>query len=520
MARSFIRQSTQIRQSDTFDDTLSPGSALESAASSLESDLNGIRSQIRRIFHADSGGDWFSDVATVNGQKRGLDSLAADLNDLENKKVLFRSQLLTDVTVPGGQNYVVLVQANSETPTEAAAIGAGTANGVVTASLAGAVGSHSLNEVSGDTAINPKNLIIVRDAVTGEPIVSPPETGKNVYGLLQAASGVADGDLFDDATKQVQISFVVENSAGTDLVACPTADIAGKTLNYSYVRRLNFDSLPEQVFLSGLFTDQTATTADVTLNNAIDNQIGSVTQGQNIEIRISDTFHWKFQDPSGARDILRVSPASGGDVVQLNLDTLDINNVNAVDVAEGLTVDTSGTALSFGVTAGEISSAGALTLKSNAASNLVLSADNEIVLVDTNKSGSTFSSNLLLSDTSTEWNDFETQFGEVSLLRAIVKAKIDKSFDKAVAVVSAATIAADTNVTGAGGSPNIDAQLIDYSGKTFVSDVNVFVNGVLLRNGADATANHDVYPGSTPANGDLKFEFLLKLGDVITMEVF
>ena len=55
----------------------------------------------------------------------------------------------------------------------------------------------------------------------------------------------------------------------------------------------------------------------------------------------------------------------------------------------------------------------------------------------------------------------------------------------------------------------------------FVDDVDVFLNGVLLRNGADSSANHDVYPGDTPADGDLKFEFIVKgtggNPDVITM---
>jgi hypothetical protein len=45
-----------------------------------------------------------------------------------------------------------------------------------------------------------------------------------------------------------------------------------------------------------------------------------------------------------------------------------------------------------------------------------------------------------------------------------------------------------------------------------------------MRNGANSAANHDVYPGTSPANGDLKFEFALKgtgsHPDVITMTIF
>jgi len=73
-----------------------------------------------------------------------------------------------------------------------------------------------------------------------------------------------------------------------------------------------------------------------------------------------------------------------------------------------------------------------------------------------------------------------------------------------------ADVAADTDVanTTAG---NLDVDLPDYSGVgTFVDDCDVYLNGELLRNGADAAANHDVYPGTTPAVGMLKFEFALK----------
>ena len=55
---------------------------------------------------------------------------------------------------------------------------------------------------------------------------------------------------------------------------------------------------------------------------------------------------------------------------------------------------------------------------------------------------------------------------------------------------------------------------------TFVTDVDVYFNGMLLWPAAGAT--EDVYPGDTPANGDLKFTFTVKDGggvnpDVITM---
>jgi hypothetical protein len=51
-----IKQSTQINKSTTYDDTLASGVTLESAAASLEDDLNAIRSQLEKIIGT---GNWY-----------------------------------------------------------------------------------------------------------------------------------------------------------------------------------------------------------------------------------------------------------------------------------------------------------------------------------------------------------------------------------------------------------------------------------------------------------------------------
>jgi len=516
--RTFLRQDTQIRQSDVYDDARAAGSTMESAPANIEDDLNNLRSQLKRVFFADAAGDWFSDVPTVNTKKRGLSQLSADLDDVEEKPVLFRTQILTDISIPAGQNFVVLSVAGAEAPTEAAAVSAGQEGAVVAVLGTGALGAHALDEVAGANPLGPKNLLVIRDATTGQPIQS---SGKDVFGLLQAEDGVLDGDAFDDTSKRVQISFVRENAGGSDLEAVPATDIGGKSINYAYVRRIRFDAIPEEAFLSGSFVDATAV-VDVTLDNAIANQPGAASQGRDIDWNIVDGFELAFTADSGARDLLRLAPTAGGDTVELNLDTLDINNVNPVDLAEGLTVDSAGTPINVGVTAGQIDSGAGLTVRSGGAGDLRLIAAAGLLLEDVNKAGSTFAGPLQLSASAQQWSDYESEYGEVSLLEAIIRAKTDRAHDKAVAVVTT-NIPADTNVTGAGASPNLDAQLLDYSGKAFVGEVNIYLNGTLLRAGADALADHDVYPGDNPATGDLKFEFNLKGGgkpDVITMEVF
>lgn len=517
--RTFLRQDTQLRNSDIYDDARAPGSTMESASASLEDDLNNLRSQVKRVFFADDAGDWFSDTPIINSKKRALSQLNSDLDDIEEKRLLFRVQVLADISVPAGQNFVVLSASGGETPTEIAAISAAQ-NGTVTVVLGvGAFGASALDEVAGINAISPKNLLAIRDTASGQPIQS---SGKDVFGLLQAENGMIDGDSFDDISKRVQISFVRENATGDDLEAVPTADIGGKAINYNYVRRIRFDDIPEEAFLTGSFIDATAA-VDVTLDNAIANQPGSASQNRNIDWDIADGFELAFTADAGARDLLRLAPTGGGDTVQLNLDTLDINNVNPLDLAEGLIVDSAGTPINLGVTAGQIDSAAALTLRSGGAGDLGLIAAAELFLEDVNKGGSSFAGSMKLSEAAQEWSDYETQFGEVSLLNAIVRAKTDRAHDKAVAVVTAASIPADTNATGGGPSPNLDAQLLDFSGKDFVTQVDVYLNGTLLRNGVDAFSDHDVYPGDDPATGDLKFEFKLKGGtkpDVLTMEVY
>lgn len=507
MSRTFIRQSTQIRQSLAYNDALAAGATLESAAANIEDDLNALRSQVRRV----SGETKWYDP--LNG--RSVRDLGLDLTDIENKKFLFRAQILTDITIPNSQNYVVLSVAGSEAPTEVAAVGAGSDNGALVALLAADVGVHSLAEIAGSSALQPKNLVVIRDAVTGDPILSG---GKQVYALIQAEAGVVSGDAFNDVDKQVQLSFVRENATGTDLEAIPAADIQNKTINYMYVLRVNLDAIPEQAFLTGVFVDQAAA-VDVTLNNAIDNQAGPATQQQDIAWRIDDTNFLRFQTSDGAVSLLSLEPSATGDTVQVNADNFDVNNVNAADFLNGARFDTGGTSISVGDVAGEISSVGVLNLASAATFNLTLDAGNELVLTDGYQSASTYAGLLRLSVATAEWSNYVTKFGQVSLLNAITQAA-NAARVKGWAEVTAANINPDTNCTGAGGSPNLSDVLPNYQGKDFLSQVNVFVNGTLVINGADSLTTNDCYPGADQSIGDLRFKMRLHSGDVITVEVF
>jgi hypothetical protein len=60
MPRTSPRQSTQIRQSDSYVDTLPGGESLETSAENLEDDLNAIRSRHRRFVGSDK---WYEDLS-------------------------------------------------------------------------------------------------------------------------------------------------------------------------------------------------------------------------------------------------------------------------------------------------------------------------------------------------------------------------------------------------------------------------------------------------------------------------
>ena len=79
----------------------------------------------------------------------------------------------------------------------------------------------------------------------------------------------------------------------------------------------------------------------------------------------------------------------------------------------------------------------------------------------------------------------------------------------------------DANVPGATEtwSPALDlsARTIDRNAPA-VPDTLVFLNGSLL-NGGNATTNNDVYLGTNPAQGDLRYDFPkgVRIGDTITV---
>jgi hypothetical protein len=527
MGRSIFRQETQIRKSDTYDDTVTPSLAnYETTPADIEDDLNSLRSAVNNILNRSGASfpsdNWYDDLTQPttleNGTIRGVDAINAALHLVEKKRVLRDVyDPGNDVTVTASQNWEVLALAELPTNTTAA-IGSVTTLGTVAAFHGGTFDTHALSEVSGTNALNPKNLCVITDATSGDPILSG---GRTIYALFQTESNTDGSTMTGTTPNRAQLSFVRPNATFDDLEACPVADIEGKTINYATRERVRLEDLTEQDFLKGAVVDvpagstptrqtvydnQGATPVDLTTNAILD------LEGAGLE--------WQIRDDLEAI-LFRIIEGSAGGTSKVAIeDDVDEFDVDAVvsDFLNGIKVDTgtAGTTIDIGVTAANaITSGGSLLVQSAAANDLRLLGAQEMFLDDGNQTGSSWAQTdgIKLSDTTAEWDNFETAFGEVSLLNAIVQAYNSSHRRRVFSVVTVASILANTDVSGPSDDNNLDTDLGDLSGGTFVDDYDVYLNGQLLRPGADAAANNDYYPGTSLANGQLKFEFVLKIND-------
>jgi hypothetical protein len=412
-------------------------------------------------------------------------------------------------TLTGGAGDVVVLTAPQLPSNTTVAIGAVTTRGTVAVQNT-TFGIHSLAELVGTTTIAPKNLVEIVDGQTRDEILS---SNRVVYALFQSESATDGSTLTGTTPNRAMLSFVRINATGDDLEIVPAAHIAGKTINYASIERKALEDLNEQDFLRGAMLDNLGSTT-VTRQVAYDNQGTTpvdLTTNATLDLEGAG-LTWAVRDDLQA-NLFRIIEGSAGGTSQVSIDSdVDTFNVDAVvnDFDAGIRVDTGGQRINVGETAGLIESTGANDLR-------ILGAA-ELYLDDGNQTGSTWAqtSGIKLSDTTTEWDDYETVFGgEVSLLRGIyLAATMGNRGTKTYADVTVTTTA-NNDVGGVGGGTNLSAQLPDMSGGNFLTDYDVFLNGVLLEPGADATANNDYYPGTSLADGQLMFEYTVKIGDII-----
>jgi hypothetical protein len=414
-------------------------------------------------------------------------------------------------TLSGGSGGDVVILGSGELPPNViAAVGAVTTSGTVVQTLGSAFGTAQLDEVAGGNAIAPKNFVEVVDVTSRDPILSD---GRVIYGLLQGEPGLADGDtILDAGSDRVQVTFVRINALGTDLETIDGADLGSNSVFLCFTERKALEDLTEQDFLRGAVTD-------VPASSTVTRQLGYDNQGATpVDLTTNATLdlegaglEWVIRDDLQA-NLFRILEGSAGGTSQVQLGAdVDSFNVDAIDndFANGVKIDTgSGSPIHVGVTDGHVETT---------AGDLHIQAAAEIFLDDLNQGGSTWAQTdgIKLSETTAEWNAFETAFGEVSLLNAIVQAAGAASSRRRVYAVATVAAAADADVSGPSNDNNLDADLGDLSGGTFVDDYDIYHNGQYQRLGASAAANFDVYPGTSLANGQLKFEKKLKIGDTI-----
>jgi hypothetical protein len=530
MPRTFVDQPTQIFHSDDYNDQFASGVQLVSSSTSLEDDLNALRTQVRQVLWAADAGNWYDGVQGVANVKpaRGLNTINSALATVEAQRFLYDIQSMAYVVVPSGSNWVGLTVSGSTAPSGLAAVGLGTTTGSFTGSIVATLAgpawtAHSFNLVSGTSPINPRNLMVVRDAYTHKAFLDPVYDDHEVYGLLQIDSGALDGQAFADTNPgRTQISFVVEYPSGT-YVAASTASIGGKIINYTYRQRTTYLGLPEDAYSHTVFVDVTpmvsgfANLSDITLQRAIDNQGNTtVTSTYDTLINLAGGGSWTLSD--GNKTLLGVDQSGGGSVSvsgsSFNVDALVNNFSKGMSVATGTL-----NPLSLFVTPGIISSTGQMVLQ--AGTNLRVQASAGVLQFQDQYGILIGSGTINFANAQSEWNNFYDLFGNVSILKALdnLSSSLSSSYvtrNRASAgVTPVGGVAANVNVTY---PTNLDAPLLNYVGRDFVKDMNIYLNGVLCFPALDTSG--DVYPGTSPTSGDLKFPMKVRSGSVISMEIF
>ena len=512
MTRQLIRYNA-VRRADNLDDQLTAATiaARESGAVTQEDLQEALLSQVKRILVGDDAGSWDQDF--VAGGIRALKQLDQDIDAVDRVIVRPRRvQVQAPVAIPVGQNWVVLAATGGETPTAPISTAAGTEGAVAVRLLAGEFGAHRLGAPVEDGI---RLLVEVVDATTGEDL-NDATRNQPVRGVLQVKDSAGEGQSFDDAGNQAQLSLVVVDPATLDLQPADVASVAGRTVRYAFARRQRFRTIPGAGFLidGAAFVDGAAA-VDVTRQNAY--ELGpsmAVAAPKPHRTDLSQDgaeVAWRLAGVNALRLVRDDSAA--GDLLELTVDRLDVNNVMPADLQRGMRVDSADGAIEVGVTPGKIARlAGSLELESAGGSLILDGGGGELAFAD-----SRIASPIPFSSPGNA--AFQGPLaGEPSLLAAINQAALLGGVDLRVGQRehSGAAIPANSNIPGGGFFDFTVPGLVFFDETNVPSQRNtlVFVNGVLERNGDGATP-HDVRLGTSPSAGDLIFSHPILPGDVV-----
>lgn len=416
-------------------------------------------------------------------------------------------------------NFVVLTAAKLPTATTAGIGNSSTVIGTV-AAQASPFGAHSLAEVAGKNAIAPKNLCMVVESISRDPILSG---GRVIYALFQSESSTDGSTMTGSSPNRAQLSFVRLNSAGDDLEAVPNADIGGKTIHYSSVTRRTLEGLTEEMFLVGAEFDYPS---EVSVSRQLnyDEQLDTpVEMTGDADLAMGAGLSWTIRDD--AENVLfSVSEDSAGsastvsvssDVASLDVDAVSNDFAHGMSVASGSLspIDMGTTDGRIETTAGDLAmlAAGGLFAEASVG-DLMVRSGLGLLLADGNiaASGWGLPNGIALADNTAEWSAFESAYGSVSLLQAVVDAQNVSSRGGKTYVDMAAPVAPDNDVSLG----------VDLSGGSFGDDYDIFINGNLQEPGTDSGTSADYYPGGDLTTGQIRFKKDLLAGDVVSVVVY
>jgi hypothetical protein len=214
MARTFLRQDTQVRGSDVYDDTVVPAEATyETNPTNIEENLNHLRSQVSNLFDGRAG-DWFIDLNTPSalesGSQRGVNDLNTGLHALEKKRVLRPVKLLSDVTVTASVAATeTLTSAGAFSDTETVTIGSRTyAFRTPFADVADAI------DASGTVAQTHENL---RRAINGDGVAGTNYGTGTAVNTEVSAADAATSNVLTSLAGGTQGNALVSTTTGANL---------------------------------------------------------------------------------------------------------------------------------------------------------------------------------------------------------------------------------------------------------------------------------------------------------------
>ena len=526
-----IRQD-QLQTSFAVNDKLAAGVALQTSAQMGEDDFNAARSQINRVIDSSLAGHFYDDLSvTQRGVKLGLKQAVGLFDSIFGKVICKGVSTFAKITVPSGQNFVILSAANGETPSLPAAITASSIGAVcaVSASAGAAFQGNELTVSPGDDVFAPRNLCRVYNYDNGE-VVEGSNNLNDVYALLQVESTGQDNKAFNDTAsgERVKLSFVVRDYQNNALVAASPADIGGKAVRFLYTQQIAFQDSSAQLFSSSATADLIGS-VDITLSRAVVNQAGLPIPVQaSVLWQVANGQLFKIQNAAGTKDLFSIQPTSSGNLGSIATDSFNFATTTPVTSATGLQVATGSQTLNLGVVPGQVDSA-SLTLNATGSSNLALKAGQSITFLDGYAASSQYGGAIALASNTAEYNTFKSTFGAVSILQGIELAAQQARHRSQVAFVVGNLITAGTVLTGVGSSANLTKALPDIS---MISDtqtnVQVVLNGVALIQGtSSATVGADYYLGPNRQNGEIIFTAEVLRGnlapgttDWVRMDVF